>query len=110
MAADAMECLGIGRGEFVVKVSNRKLLDGIMDAVGLTNSSDAARRLTVLRAIDKADRLGLDGVRALLGQGRVDESGEWSREVVTQRKPVLVVICERKDAFVWAILVWKKLA
>ena len=79
MAADAMECLGIAREEFVVKVSNRKLLDGIMDTIGLADPTDAPRRLIVLRAIDKTDRLGLDGVRALLGQGREDESGDFTR-------------------------------
>ncbi|WP_076866156.1 histidine--tRNA ligase [Bradyrhizobium mercantei] len=79
MAADAMETLGIDRKEFVVKVSNRKLLDGILDMVGLADPADAARRLIVLRAIDKTDRLGLEGVRALLGKGRQDESGDFTR-------------------------------
>lgn len=79
MAADAMECLGIGRDEFVLKVSNRRLLDGIMDMAGLSDRVDAAWRLIVLRAIDKTDRLGLDGVRALLGRGRKDDSGDFTR-------------------------------
>src|ERR1700704_6212882 len=60
MAADTMEALGIPRGSYVVKVWNRKLLDGLMDAIGLGGESNAARRLTVLRAIDKLDRLGVD--------------------------------------------------
>jgi hypothetical protein len=33
----------------------------------------------VLRAIDKLDRLGLDGVRLLLGPGRKDESGDFTK-------------------------------
>jgi histidyl-tRNA synthetase len=77
MAADTMEALGIERGQYVVKVNNRKILDGILEAVGIS-SEDQIRRLKVLRAIDKFDRLGRDGVRELLGEGRKDESGDYT--------------------------------
>jgi histidyl-tRNA synthetase len=79
MAADTMEALGIPRGHYVVKMNNRKVLDGIMEEMGLTGDENATRRLTVLRAIDKRDRLGDDGVRALLGEGRKDESGDFTK-------------------------------
>jgi histidyl-tRNA synthetase len=79
MAADTMEKLGIPAGAYIVKVSNRKILDGVMEAVGLTGEINFGRRMTVLRAIDKFDRLGLDGVRQLLGEGRKDESGDFTR-------------------------------
>jgi histidyl-tRNA synthetase len=79
MAADCMEALGIKRGDYVVKVNNRKVLDGVMEAIGLGGADNAGRRLTVMRAIDKLDRLGLEGVRALLGGGRKDESGDFTR-------------------------------
>src|SRR5512138_1310813 len=79
MAADTMEALGIPRGSYVVKVNNRKLLDGVLDAIGLGGEANAGRRLTVLRAIDKLDRLGQSGVRALLAEGRKDESGDFTR-------------------------------
>jgi histidyl-tRNA synthetase len=78
MAADAMEAIGIARGDYVVKVNNRKVLDGILEAAGLTGEGDAGRRFAVLRAVDKLDRLGLEGVRALLGAGRRDESGDFT--------------------------------
>src|SRR5712692_5002132 len=77
MAADTMEQLGIKRGDYVVKVNNRKVLDGLMESIGLGGAENAGRRLTVLRAIDKLDRLGPEGVRALLGAGRRDESGDF---------------------------------
>ncbi|WP_338828880.1 histidine--tRNA ligase [Bradyrhizobium sp. 27S5] len=79
MAADTMEALGIPRGSYVVKVNNRKVLDGVLEAIGLGGDENAGRRLTVLRAIDKFDRLGEDGVRALLGGGRKDESGDFTK-------------------------------
>jgi histidyl-tRNA synthetase len=79
MAADTMEALGIPRGSYVVKVNNRKVLDGVMESIGLGGEENAGRRLTVLRAIDKLDRLGVQGVRELLGAGRKDESGDFTK-------------------------------
>jgi histidyl-tRNA synthetase len=78
LAADTMEALGIKRGNYVIKVSSRKVLDGVMDAIGLTGDK-AMSRLTVLRAVDKLDRLGIEGVKALLGNGREDESGDYTK-------------------------------
>jgi histidyl-tRNA synthetase len=72
MAADTMEALGIPRGSYVVKVNNRKMLDGLMETVGLVGEENAGRRLTVLRAIDKLDKFSLDEVCKLLGPGRWD--------------------------------------
>src|SRR5712691_9769614 len=79
MAADTMEELGIKRGDYVVKVNNRKLLDGVLEETELGGEENAGRRLTVLRAIDKLDRLGEGGVRELLGEGRKDESGDFTK-------------------------------
>jgi histidyl-tRNA synthetase len=79
MAADTMEALGIPRGSYVVKVNNRKVLDGVMESIGLGGEENAGRRLTVLRAIDKLDRLGSEGVKLLLGEGRKDESGDFTK-------------------------------
>ncbi len=62
-----------------MKVNNRKVLDGIMDSIGLAGAEYAGKRLIVLRAIDKLDRLGPDGVRLLLGTGRKDESGDFTK-------------------------------
>jgi histidyl-tRNA synthetase len=76
MAADTMEALGVPRGSYVVKVHHRNVLDGILASIGI---NDDKTKLTVLRAIDKRDRLGDAGVRALLGAGREDESGDFTR-------------------------------
>src|SRR5438128_1465659 len=53
MAADTMEALGIERGQYVVKINNRKVLDGVLEAIGLGGEANAGKRLTVMRAIDK---------------------------------------------------------
>jgi histidyl-tRNA synthetase len=76
LAADTMEALGIERGQYVVRANNRKLLDGLLEGIDLKGDANAARRLTVLRAIDKIDRLKLSGIRELLGKGRWDGGEE----------------------------------
>jgi histidyl-tRNA synthetase len=50
-----------------------------MEAIGLGGEDKAGQRLIVLRAIDKLDRLGREGVRDLLGEGRKDESGDFTK-------------------------------
>ena len=80
MLSDALEVVGIPRGDYVVKINNRKVLNGVMEVAGVLDPSDLSQfedeRGIVLRAIDKMDRLGEAGVRALLGEGRRDESGD----------------------------------
>ncbi|WP_225027794.1 histidine--tRNA ligase [Xinfangfangia pollutisoli] len=82
MLADVFETLGLA-GDYVIKVNNRKVLNGVMEVAGVLDPADPARfaeeRGIVLRAIDKIDRLGEDGVRALLGAGRKDESGDFTK-------------------------------
>ena len=79
LAADTLEALGVKRGDYVIKVSNRKLLDGVMEVAGLGGDANAQRRLVVLRAIDKADKFPIEEVRKLLGPGRKDESGDFTK-------------------------------
>ncbi|AXS39415.1 HisS family protein [Breoghania sp. L-A4] len=78
MMADTMEALGIARGDYVIRVNNRKVLDGVMEAIGLGGEENAGRRLTVLRAIDKLDKFEWSEVAKLLGEGRKDDSGDFT--------------------------------
>ena len=75
MMADTMDALGLA-GKYVVKVNNRKVLDGVLASAGVT---DDGQKLAVLRAIDKLDKFGTDGVALLLGAGRKDESGDFTK-------------------------------
>lgn len=78
MLADTLEAVGIARGDYIVRVNNRKVLNGVMEVAGLSGDDKEAARGIVLRAIDKIDRLGESGVRELLGAGRKDESGDYT--------------------------------
>lgn len=75
MMADVMDALGLA-GKYVVRVNNRKVLDGVLEAAGVTSDE---QKLTVLRAVDKLDKFGVEGVKLLLGAGRKDESGDFTK-------------------------------
>lgn len=79
MLSDTLEVVGIPRGDYVIRVNNRKVLNGVMEVAGIGGEDQANARGIVLRAIDKLDRLGADGVRALLGEGREDSSGDFTK-------------------------------
>ncbi|WP_162654093.1 histidine--tRNA ligase [Lentilitoribacter sp. Alg239-R112] len=76
MMADTMEALGIKRGQYVIRVNNRKILDGLMEAIGLSDEHNNDRRLNVMRSMDKLDKFGVEGVKLLLGKGRWDGGSE----------------------------------
>ncbi len=76
MGAEALRAIGMAHGEFVIRINTRRLLNGALDAAG---ADGAAQRLAVLRALDKLDRLGVGGVKDLLGAGRKDDSGDFTK-------------------------------
>jgi len=92
LAADTLEALGVPRGQYVIKVNNRKVLDGLLESIGLGGGENVAKRLSVLRAIDKQDRLGIEGVRALLGKGRKDESGDYTQGAQLRAKQITSIV------------------
>ncbi|MCC8941441.1 histidine--tRNA ligase [Bradyrhizobium sp. Arg68] len=109
MAADTMEALGIPRGAYVVKVNNRKVLDGVLEAIGLSGEENAARRLTVLRAIDKLDKFPADEVRKLLGPGRWDGGeegkGDFTKgaDLSAADADIVLAVTEKRDDWKEAI-------
>ncbi|MFG1391839.1 histidine--tRNA ligase [Xanthobacter agilis] len=102
MAADALEAVGVPRGDFVIRVNNRKVLDGVLEAIGLGGEENAGRRLTVLRAIDKFDKFGVEGVALLLGTGRKDESGDFTKGAGLSERQAAVVLAMLTGAGVCA--------
>ncbi len=91
MASEALDALGLKRGDFAVKVNNRKILDGVLETAGV-DPSDRRRHLIILRAIDKFDRLGRQGVEMLLGKGRKDESGDFTKGAELAREQIAPIL------------------
>jgi len=98
MAADALEHLGIAQGDYIIRVNNRKILDGILENIGLGGEEHQAKRLTVLRAVDKLDKFGAEGVAELLGKGRLDESGDFTKgaELNTEARDTVLRFMQAK--------------
>ncbi|MEM0946375.1 MAG: histidine--tRNA ligase [Pseudomonadota bacterium] len=78
MLADTLEAVGIPRGDYIIRVNNRKVLNGVLEVAGIPEDDQRTRGI-VLRTIDKLDRFGIAGVRQLLGDGRKDESGDFTK-------------------------------
>ncbi len=76
--AEVIAAAGVSKEDFVIRISNRKIVDGLFEKLALAGEEDAERRLNVMRSMDKFDRLGEAGVRLLLGPGRKDESGDFT--------------------------------
>ena len=74
MLSDTLETVGIPRGDYIVRINNRKVLNGVLETMGV---SEVAERDAVLRTIDKFDKVGAAGVSQLLGKGRLDSSGAY---------------------------------
>ncbi|WP_425073805.1 histidine--tRNA ligase [Sagittula sp. S175] len=97
MLSDCLEVLGIPRGDYVVRVNNRKVLNGVLEAMGV---SDEGRAADVLRTIDKFDKVGEAGVRELLGKGRLDASGAYIDGVGLrdeQAEPVVAFLTSKRE-------------
>ncbi len=95
MLADTLEAVGIARGDYLIRVNNRKVLNGVLEAVDPEGTAD---RDAVLRTIDKFDKVGEAGVRELLGKGRLDASGAYIDGVglsEAQAEPVLAFLTSR---------------
>ncbi|MBT8154299.1 histidine--tRNA ligase [Epibacterium ulvae] len=98
MLSDTLETVGIPRGDYLVRVNNRKVLNGVLEAMGL--AEDDPKRDDVLRTIDKFDKVGEAGVRELLTKGRLDASGAFIDGVGlddAQADPVIAFLTSRAD-------------
>ena len=95
MLADCLEEVGIPRGDYLIRVNNRKVLNGVLEAMGV---ADEAQQADVLRTIDKFDKVGESGVRELLGKGRLDASGAYIDGVglsADQAEPVIAFLTSK---------------
>ncbi len=98
MLADTLEEVGIPRGDYIIRVNNRKVLNGVLESMGLAD--DEERSAAVMRTIDKFDKVGEAGVRELLGKGRLDASGAFIDGVGLsddQAGPVLTFLTSKAE-------------
>ena len=76
MISEILEKCGLNKKEYIVKISSRKITEELFKRINIDNNE---QKLTALRALDKLDRLGWEGVSQLLGDGRKDKSGDFTK-------------------------------
>ena len=75
MVSEILEKCGLSKSEYIIKISSRKITEELFKKINVNNNK---QKLTALRALDKIDRLGWEGVKKLLGEGRKDKSGDFT--------------------------------
>ena len=93
MISEILEKCGLDKSEYIIKISSRKITDELFKKIKIT---DSQQKLTALRALDKIDRLGWDGVKQLLGQGRKDKSGDFTKGANLNSKDIEILEKELK--------------
>tara|TARA_B100000700_G_scaffold252068_1_gene283392 strand:+ start:4965 stop:6452 length:1488 start_codon:yes stop_codon:yes gene_type:complete len=92
MFSDVFENIGIQRNDYLIRLNNRNLLDALLSQTGINPDKNDINYLTVMRSIDKLDRLGVKGVTELLGKGRKDKSGDFTEGAGLENKQIDFII------------------
>ena len=89
LISEILNSCGLEKSEFIVKISNRKLSKGLLEKLNIT---DEQKQSITLRAIDKLDRVGVEGVQYLLGKGRKDKSGDFTKGAELEESQIKEII------------------
>ena len=93
MISEILEKCGLLKSEYVIKISSRKITEELFKKI---NIKDEQQKLSSLRALDKIDRLGWNGVKQLLGEGRKDKSGDFTKGANLSSKNIEIIENELK--------------
>ena len=94
MISEILESCGLNKKEYIIKISSRKITEEIFKKIKLDSIE---QKLIALRALDKIDRLGWDGVKKLLGEGRKDKSGDYTKGANLSSKNIDFIEKELKN-------------
>ncbi len=93
MISEILEKCGLNKSEYIIKISSRKITEKLFNNL---NVNDTQQKLNALRALDKIDRLGWESVKQLLGKGRKDKSGDFTKGVNLSSENIEVIEKELK--------------
>ena len=88
MISEILEKCGLSKSEYMIKISSRKITEALFKKI---NIIDDNQKLIALRALDKIDRLGWEGVKQLLGEGRKDKSGDFTKGANLSKKNIEII-------------------
>ena len=93
MISEILERSGLSKSEYIIKISSRKVTENLFKKINL---NDTKQKLTILRALDKLDRLGWESVKQLLGDGRKDKSGDYTEGAKLGSQNIKIIETELK--------------
>ncbi len=76
LISEILEKCGLDKKDYTVKISSRKFTDKLFAQLKIKSKEQIS---TTLRALDKIDRLGWGEAKKLLGEGRKDKSGDYTK-------------------------------
>ena len=85
LISEILENCGLNKKEYIIKISSRKITEEIFKKIKIDSEE---QKLATLRALDKIDRFGWDGVKKLLGEGRKDKSGDFTKGANLSQKNI----------------------
>ena len=94
MISEILDKCGLSKSDYIIKISSRKITEELFKKINIV---DENQKLTALRALDKIDRLGWDGVKQLLGEGRKDKSGDFTKGANLSSKNIEIIEKELKN-------------
>ena len=89
LISEILNSCGLEKNEYIIKISNRKLSKGLLEKLNIT---DKQKQSITLRAVDKLDRVGAEGVQYLLGKGRKDKSGDFTKGAELEESQIKEII------------------
>ena len=94
MVSEILDKCGLSKSDYIIKISSRKITEELFKKINIV---DENQKLTALRALDKIDRLGWDGVKQLLGEGRKDKSGDFTKGANLSSENIEIIEKELKN-------------
>jgi len=76
LISEILEKCGLTKEDYTVKISSREFTKELFSELKVQSDEQSA---VTLRALDKIDRLGWEEVKKILGKGREDKSGDFTK-------------------------------
>jgi len=95
LISEILEKCGLTKSDYTVKISSRKFTEELFDQLKIKSTTQIS---ATLRALDKIERLGWKEVTKLLGKGRMDKSGDFTKGANLTEKQIKLLKEKIKEA------------
>ena len=88
LISEILEKCGLDKNDYTVKISSRKFTDRLFEELKIKSKDQIS---TILRALDKIDRLGWEEAKKLLAEGRKDKSGDYTEGAKLKDEQIKII-------------------